>query len=662
MPKAGDEELAVWQWVCSNTAKLATKAGRDIVAYECLANDPLYAKPDTEKSFILWEISKKTRGIVITEADNVSRDHKALYKLFITGTAVRFPFNVADAELGGGKSLSWYDAIVAAGVESKDIKFYRLPRWSTASRSCFSLIPESIDALEVLSAEEAGQLVNAEGVANNRYDFKIANKLIGQDQGALHMVEWSALKTAVQERSGGRRFHTVVKDAGAAASVGIKIKAVNHKLYSIKTGISFVGSKSEIGAHKNRLEANSTMAMLRSKLMSSLANKDTTFGIQAELLTVTALALNESDKTKDGDGKDIRDGFQVRDLSCMKSGLDYLPGQAIPYVRQSFDGGFTDRQTLAVQRRLRLNASPDSDIGKALKGKDLDPDSVAKTESDRHCKFWRSEFTDPLGRAKARLFLNYGLIHTSANAQNFVLGFSSSTLKQFVIRDVGDTSWHDDYIAAYANGTEVPSAFGEESGSDHKHTLKVTSSGDYPPPYTVRLAAWSLLTHGFGDKLDWTPTQLYNFVTGVFDGFLDYICECFKVDDLSKLGSTKGIPDAIEADVATDIKNLGKHCPYPYDQPLLKTEAYQNAIDECMKARGSELLARAADVRTAGIASFDGTGTKYEMSALVAAEETLLCAGIERLLMRDQALDSILGYRKTIKDRIIGGAWPAVVG
>ncbi|CAN0596087.1 unnamed protein product, partial [Laminaria digitata] len=148
-------------------------------------------------------------------------------------------------------------------------------------------------------------------------------------------------------------------------------------------------------------------------------------------------------------------------------------------------------------------------------------------EAERHCDFWRSQFTYPLGRAKARLFLNYGLIHTSANAQNFVLGFKGSTLKQFVLRDVGDTSWHDVFVTTYGKGTEAESAFLRESKSDHVHTLKTTSSGDYPAPYIVRLAAWSLLTHGFGDKLSWTKPQLYKFVTGAFDGFMDYLIEAF---------------------------------------------------------------------------------------------------------------------------------------
>jgi len=655
------DELKTWAWAQANTVKLAVDANRDIVAYECLANDPLYAKPDTEKSFILWEVPKKTKGIVITEGDNVQTDHKALYKLFVTPDVVRFPFNVADSELGGGKSLSWYDAIVASGVDGQGIVFRRLPRWSTASRSCFALIPDDIDALEELDGGAVNALVKAEGVAENRYDFKIPDKPIGQDEGALHMVEWSALKKSVQEKSGGRRFHTVVKDPGEAASSGLKVKGVTWRLYSVKTGISFVGSKSELGAHKNRLEANSTMAMLRSSVMDTLPNKDKSLGIQTEVLTVTALAVNEADKSKDEHGNDIRDGFQVRDLSCMLPKHVYLPGQSIPYVRHDFDGGFTSREVLALQRRLRLNTPVDSEVGRALADKDLDHESVAKTEAERHCDFWRSQFTYPLGRAKARLFLNYGLIHTSANAQNFVLGFKGSTLKQFVLRDVGDTSWHDVFVTTYGKGTEAESAFIRESKSDHVHTLKTTSSGDYPAPYIVRLAAWSLLTHGFGDKLNWTKPQLYYFVTGAFDGFIDYIIEAFGVHDLNKLATGQLKQKPIPSTVADDIKTLGTHCRYPYDQPKKKTAAYRSAIDTVMKATGGELLGRAVAVRKAGIKSLGGTGTAYAMENLVAAEETLLCAAVERLLFKEQAMKDMPTFQKTIRTRIKDGKWPAVV-
>src|SRR6185503_19543084 len=116
------------------------------------------------------------------------------------------------------------------------------------------------------------------------------------------------------------------------------------------------------------------MAMLRSRLIRSLPNIDPTFGLQLELLTITAPLTNGN-----------RDGFQVRDLSCLAPNLMYVPGQAVPYVRTMVDHA---------------------------------------ASADDQCTFWRNNFAIPLGRAKARLFLNYGLIHTSANAQNVVLGFT----------------------------------------------------------------------------------------------------------------------------------------------------------------------------------------------------------------------------------------------
>jgi len=345
--------------------------------------------------------------------------HEWVCSLFWYGYFVRFPLYTWDAD--PGDSLSWISMHPHLCAQDWEKQLRRLPRWSTASRSCLAMIPADVDTLATIKTEDA---VNQPPRFGPR----------DQSDAYVNVLEW-----ADNEKD---RFWKVVGDPGQAASrdgtiLLRQVRQANmsrYRLYSVKTGVNYVGSHFEgEKAGKQRLEANCSMAMLRSQVIDSMPNNDYTLGVQTEVLAITAPITIVDDTTKER-RKARRDGFQVRDLSCMQRGLDYSPGQAIPYARANFDNlGTCDPKKPTIIGNLQLQ-----------------------------CDFWRRNFAVPLGRAKARLFLNYGLMHTSANAQNFLVGFNGYVPKQLVPARTAFTSlWHDEN-ASGPRVAEVPQVIAAE--------------------------------------------------------------------------------------------------------------------------------------------------------------------------------------------------------
>jgi hypothetical protein len=604
------------------------KGCRDLCALECLANDPRYAKPDSQKIFLLWKAknivwrTNNVPAITIDVIEGFTEKHPWVASLFIGTDFVRFPFNTWDAKTknmsGIAGSLSWESIREDLKKEKFEDELLQLPRWSTASRSCFVMIPEHADNLGKQDPDNVDDGLRLAHGVEREVDSRVRTETLYPN-----LPEWDDYEPT----SSRTRFKDVVGDPATAANTGKGLFGNQYKLYSVKTGVSFVGSFYE-GLHgKNLLEANSSMAMRRSDVIASMYNSDETFGIQTEVLTITAPLI---------DGR--RDGFQVRDLSCLREALHYVPGSAIPYARAAFDG------------------KNDDDCG-------------------AQCEFWRKAFAVPLGRAKARLFLNYGLLHTSANAQNFLVGFCVERPKQFVTRDVGDTSWHDDYLTRYIQG--LPSgkkAYNnchDESTAPIHHMLRETTSNAYPPPRMIRLAAYEVIGHGFDEKLlsplktqnstsstkdgcGWTELHVYHFATGVLDGFRSFMEEAFGFGELYPLG-----PDNLED---KEIKTCGEQGPYPYEtNPPIKKQKYEALVEKLKQESADMLMGKAAAVRRRGTAAMGNDKQafgRYPFRILLNAEEAFLCGGLEVKLGLWGEKDGHVAERLV---KLFEGAWPKVV-
>lgn len=578
----------------------------DWVFNECLANDPLYAKPDTEKKFILWEAQGE--GIKIETVDDLKTNHKSLYDFFVIDEntkQVRFPFNSGDSTLY--ESLS-PKTINGNKENNKNEVYYSIPRWSTASRSCLALVPHKNN--------QGALTVYTKDLNENKWQDSRTRLLEGEFDKA-NSDEWESLSL-----NNKKRFYQTIatKLDGFCSENGAKYNDVNYRLYSIKTGVSYIGSKYEGGfAQKNILEANSAMAMLRSnailKVLKNQTNKqkDSTFRLQVELMTVTAPVTIE-------EGKKQRDGFQVRDLSSsIKPNEVYLPSHAIPYSQNAFHT-----------------------VGK-------DTESIKEDVI-----FWSENFARPLGMAKAKMFLMFGLIHTSANAQNFVLAFDKNsfkknktpTLKGFILRDIGDTSWHDEYISKILVKTEIYKpiwkAFDRESSEakdNAHHLLKSTSSEQYPPPYMVSLATNSVVTHEFDrnmmDKRYWSDVQVLKFLEVIAWGFLDYIVRAFNIEVN---------PEIIENLKKSDIINeLGVQLKYPYAYPGLTStkraeqeKKRQETLDKFKEKYKGRFLNLAHTVfKNSNKWLDEASNKKTTRENLINIQEAAICAFVEEYILNN---------------------------
>jgi hypothetical protein len=434
-----------------------------------------------------------------------------------------------------------------------------------------AFIPKNLAPFEVAADECTFQ---QQRLRDNTDDDPFSRSEVGQE-------EWAA-------RDNRRFFTTLGKNLGAFCSTrgGSErwpdpVKTQEGRLYSVKTGVTHVGSKQQIFAGKQYLESNSTMAMLRSRVVREIEatrkhkHRDPTCLTQVEILTVTAEC-----KTEKGV---IRDGFQIRDITGMRSDLSYLPAHAIPYSEGAF-----------------FRSSVDDDV-----------------------EFWREHFTIPCGRAKARMLLEFGLIHSSANAQNFLIAFNRYVgIGAFVLRDIGDTYWHQDMLKQIW-GQHHPGfrGFAEESAQATKHTLHQTSSTDYPAPHMTRLASYSVITHAFAEKMianrGWTHQAVLEFTQGLFDGFRDYCIEAFA--DSSTPFAMRAATHRAMSD--RDILALGTKMAYP-------TKPFYNRQDA--ERVMNKLPAAAAHVRSRSKALLATQGDKLKgIQTILNAEEVLLCAELE---------------------------------
>jgi hypothetical protein len=150
----------------------------------------------------------------------------------------------------------------------------------------------------------------------------------------------------------------------------------------------------------------------------------------------------------------------------------------------------------------------------------------------------------------------------------------------------------------------------------------VTTSLDYPPPHLVRIAAYSVITHGFADELKksrgWQDKDVLRFTQAILTGFRDYCAR------------TIGFPGEYpqqDLDYNFDPLQLGKTFAYP------SGKYSQQDAETFLKNHAEDALAMAGHIRRRSANLLASAGDKQKaLEALIHAEEMALCAAIELYL------------------------------
>ncbi len=225
------------------------------------------------------------------------------------------------------------------------------------------------------------------------------------------------------------------------------VEKIEFTFYSVKTGVQFVGQDDQQKNGKDRLEGNSVHAMLRSQLFSHFFKRHGRDALetrhQIEILSI--LIATDAD---------YWDGFQVRDLGSGEGEI-WFPALAIPSSGKAF-----------AQHWGGTNAWVD---------------------------FWRANFAQRLGRAKAEMLALFGLQHVSYNAQNMLVAFErdkkGGKALSLTLRDVGDTLYNSHVFKILGKLDKVfEDAWALEVGSPHGLTLdNKVMGGGYAHPRITRL-------------------------------------------------------------------------------------------------------------------------------------------------------------------------------
>lgn len=238
------------------------------------------------------------------------------------------------------------------------------------------------------------------------------------------------------------RFRQPAENAGTELNITAEGANFYKTVMSVKTGVNIIGIEAQ--EKKANLEHNSVLAALRS---SYIRTAERHFGYNSfadpEILILTEIVtVTESDKKWDewmfplGKNRNklqqpkFGDGYQIRSLRGMRADREYFPPLSIPFVR--ITAGKVDQASSAdfsVSGRTVTAESAFPQID--------DPSNEWKD-------FWKRHYAEALGRAKAKILLDYGLQSFGGNAQNYLLEMNDGVPNGRVIfRDMGDYALHD---------------------------------------------------------------------------------------------------------------------------------------------------------------------------------------------------------------------------
>ena len=580
--------------------KLAVEdSPRSFIALECCANKITWAKPDLVGEFCLISVdylteSKNRFSIYLSDellSKKTEPTNKWLMDLFLNDSRrdlMYVPFNYENQAK---------DPAYLCQRKIKKELIYMLPMSQTASRSCVAFVQENLNHLVQKPIDQLSP-PRRELVQFGDKNLYIAHSKWAELNKVLDAKEDTKFKVS-------RFSDNPMNLAVMTSKKGFTSNSKNARLFGLKTGVHYVGSELQGGVlGKSKLESNARLATVRSNILHALPVDDNSFDIQTELLTIVDSVGSQ--------GIDL--SFQVRDLSCFRADLDYLPAQSIPYVTEGF------WRTKQKQNLVGKNS-----------------DGYIASSADR-ALFWQENFAIPLGRAKAALFIKYGLMHSSANAQNFILGFDKNDrLKHFIMRDIGDTHWHDSFVRKHRRG-DCFEGLTEDLSSHSPQTLFLPASGSYPAPEMLRLAAWSVATSGFGDMFKSKDCML--FIGGILDGFRHYCQEYFaKLSSAAYSIEYPNAPEGPKPDNEKKLLDLARDGFFPRKLGGDK-KVYQKALNYFSALSVEDLLSLAAwtsksriDLFSRHTSDTSGRGISSIGQQIITLEEICLCKAIEKLAL-----------------------------
>ena len=233
------------------------------------------------------------------------------------------------------------------------------------------------------------------------------------------------------------------------------------RFYSVKSGVRYVGTNDQTAYFKDKLESSSAQAMFRSNVISQVErNYQQALEARYQIEVLTVLVWRDdiiSPKTEDLDPG--WDGYQIRQLNYDDPDEIWFPSLAIPSEGKKFAAAFPGFQGDWVD-------------------------------------FWTKYFAIPLGRAKAEMLVYFGMMHSSANAQNFMSAFNVGKHKfnGIILRDIGDTLLNDHFYNTLRtiNPQIYASAWASENASPEKMILSVPMGDAYQDPVVTRTGGSSV--------------------------------------------------------------------------------------------------------------------------------------------------------------------------
>lgn len=346
-------------------------------------------------------------------------------------------------------------------------------------------------------------------------ELKSEKKIDDEWEDILKQPEQPAVEEGFQwPWEKGRKFRELMSDLEKNKSAfvelirngnDLKVSDLSSHHVSLKTGVCFVGTRNQSwqkpdgnkGDGKDAIDRNWIVSCLRSDfvaLTNKLMKRDSRQGailVLTELLTIA----ERTPRTNDNPGaesKQFQDGIQVRDLSQLDKTRIYIFPGSIPYLAP-------DYKSLTATRYESRHV-------------------IAWRE------FWRDAWAVPLGDAKARFLLQYGLQHKNPNPQNYLIELSKENDRpvlpaRIVIRDLQDAAVHRESVWAFygSPGEDVPTghqelanafkAAAERAGKDTPDRIMASSLhhefGELPSDYVQETGTVEVAFGGPGLQVGW---------------------------------------------------------------------------------------------------------------------------------------------------------------